>query len=228
LRRNDADGDSVGARLQGRSLRNAKHCENGSLRVSPRGDRSDVERVRVDAARKTRRRRIRRGFRRRLSVEIEQESAVEPQGGRVSDGLPEIYWYGFWVGLVVVSAAWGFYSTITAHRRNMKALEVLKLYAEKGTAPPEALADRLAKQILSSPQSAEAEKMTASGLGRRGSLLQNFIGFLFCACVSWALAEWLIAEEAARWAIFASRAAFAFFGFGAFGLLAAALLTREK
>jgi hypothetical protein len=146
----------------------------------------------------------------------------------MSDGLPEIYWYGFWMLLLVVSAAWGFYSAITTHRRNMKALEILKLYAEKGAAPPQAIADQLAKQILGSAQNAGADKGNASGLGRRDSLLQTFIGFLFCACLAWGLNSWLVAAEAAKWAIFASAAAWAFFGFGAFGLLVAALLTREK
>ena len=146
----------------------------------------------------------------------------------MSDGLPEIYWYLFWMFVLLALGAWGFYATIATHRRNMKALEILKLYAEKGANPPEAIADQLAKQILNAPQSSGAEKWASSGRGRRDALLQTFIGFLFVACVTWGLNSWLVDSEAAKWAIYASEAARAFFGFGAFGLLVAALLTREK
>jgi hypothetical protein len=39
---------------------------------------------------------------------------------------------------------------------------------------------------------------------------------------------WLAETGGPTWAIVASRAAMAFFGFGAFGLLLASLITREK
>src|SRR5688572_18335221 len=146
----------------------------------------------------------------------------------MSDGLPEIYWYAFWAVLFLAFIAWGFYAAITTHRRNMKALEILKLDAEKGADRPAAIADQLAKQILNSPQSAGAQRWDSSGRARRDALLQTFIGFLFCACIAWGLNSWLVASEGAAWAVYASGAAWAFFGFGAFGLLVAALLTREK
>lgn len=143
--------------------------------------------------------------------------------------LPEIYWYAAWMVLLAALVAWGFYTAITTHRRNMKALEILKVYAERGTAPPDAIADQLAKQILDSSKGSGAEKWSASSAReRRGALLQTFIGFLFCACIAWGLNSWLVDSGGARWAAYASQAAWAFFGFGAFGLLVAALLTHEK
>ena len=145
----------------------------------------------------------------------------------MNDGLPEIYWFVFWMAVFLALVAWGFYTAITTHRRNMKALEVLKTYAEKGAAPPDAIADQLARQILSSPGSS-AEKWNSSPRDRRNALLRSFIGFTFMSCVAWGLNSWLLDSEGAKWAIYASEAARAFFGFGAFGLLVAAVLTREK
>jgi hypothetical protein len=68
----------------------------------------------------------------------------------------------------------------------------------------------------------------ASPQQRRGALVQLFIGFTFASSISWALNQWLMSIESANWAIFASRAAFFFFGLGAAGLLLVALFTRDK
>ena len=136
--------------------------------------------------------------------------------------LPELYWYLFAVAALALAIAFGIYVATITHRRNMKALEILKTYAERGAEPPAPLADLLTKQMLES-QAGSAAKFTD-----RAELLRSFIGFLFSACVVGGIHYWLSDAQAPGWAIHASRAAMAFFGFGAFGLLLATVLTREK
>ena len=50
--------------------------------------------------------------------------------------VPAIYWYLFWVGLVIVMEAFGFFMATIIHRRNMRVLDLLKSYADKGIEPP--------------------------------------------------------------------------------------------
>ena len=144
----------------------------------------------------------------------------------MSDQLPALYWYVFWLVCLLGLLAYGFVAAAMTHRRNMKALEVLQQYAEKGQEPPPVIAERLAGQILNS-EDTSATKRGSSPADRRDELLKLFIGFLFMACFAWGLNLWLVDSGSARWAIGASEVARAFFGFGSFGLLLAALLTRN-
>src|SRR5262245_19298937 len=146
----------------------------------------------------------------------------------MSDQLPALYWYVFWLVCVLGVLAYGFVATAMRHRRNMQALDLLKQYADKGQEPPPVIAERLAAQILNSEDTSVAMNRGSSPNDRRDELLKMFIGFLFSACVAWGLSLWLVDSGSARWAIHASEAAWAFFGFGAFGLLLAALLTRKS
>jgi len=135
--------------------------------------------------------------------------------------LPAIYWYLFWVGALLLTVVFGLYVATITHRRNMKALEILATYAERGTEPPPAVTEQLAKQIM------EPQGNTSKYQGR-AALLRSFIGFLFSACSSGGLHTWLTQSGGPAWAIIAAQTAMAFFGFGAFGLLLATLLAREK
>jgi hypothetical protein len=114
----------------------------------------------------------------------------------------------------------GFYVATITHRRNMKALEILKSYAERGVEPPAAIAESLAAQIMGSASSSKR--------WGREQLVRSFIGFVFSACVIGGIHYWLAATTAPAWAVIASRAGMAFFGFGAFGLLLASLFTRKE
>lgn len=136
------------------------------------------------------------------------------------DELPEIYWYIFWIGLALIAFGSAYLGGRAAHRERMRALDVLKTYAEKGAEPPPALMDRLAAQVFDKPSSATH--------GARANLLQAFIGFLFMGCASWAVYAWLDGSGGPLWATAAAVASAAFFGFGALGFLLAALLTRQK
>ena len=140
----------------------------------------------------------------------------------MSSQVPGMYWYVFWIAVLVCSIVFGLYVATMTHRRNMKALEILKTYAEKGMEPPASIAEQLTQQMLD-PNSGRAAKHRD-----RGELLRSFIGFLFTACVIGGVHYWLVDTGGPIWAIRASRSAMAFFGFGAFGLLLAALVFREK
>jgi hypothetical protein len=141
--------------------------------------------------------------------------------------MSDNYWYAFWLMGLLGFLAYQFLAVTLKHRRNMKALEVLKQYAEKGQEPPPSIAEQLAGQILNS-EDAAVKKRGSTAADRRNELVKLFIGFLFSACLAWGLNLWLTDSGGARWAIYASEAARAFFGFGAFGLLLAALLTRNS
>lgn len=134
--------------------------------------------------------------------------------------LPEIYWYVFWVGFVFASFGFMMWAGRGEHERRHKALDILRIYAEKGAEPPPAVMDQLVSQ-------ANADRASGPTQGGRAALMRGFIGFLFSACVASGLHYWF-AEDGPRWAVIASQAAMAFFGFGAFGMLLAALVTREK
>ena len=97
--------------------------------------------------------------------------------------VPEIYWYVFWVGLAIVMEAFGFFMATIIHRRNMRVLDLLKSYADKGIEPPAAVAELLSQQVM--------DPTRASKSSPRGARLERFVGFTFTACVIGGVAWWL-------------------------------------
>jgi hypothetical protein len=135
--------------------------------------------------------------------------------------LPEIYWYLFWIGFVILAFRMAYLGGKHGFETRLKAIEVLRMYAEKGTEPPPAMMDQLAKAAFEHGPGKDRKDS-------RGGLLPSFIGFLFMACVAWAVHAWLASISAPVWQTAAATAAVAFFGFGAFGFLLAALFTRKQ
>lgn len=135
--------------------------------------------------------------------------------------MPEIYWYVFWVGVVLIVTGLFIWGGIVAQRQSMEILRILRSYAEKGVEPPPALADQLAKQVFVPPGKPRVERHS------RGALLRGFLGALFTACVAWGVNKWIVEQGGTGWADYASWAAFDFFAFSAFGLLLAAVTTRD-
>lgn len=136
--------------------------------------------------------------------------------------MPEIYWYLFWVGVVLIVTGLFISGGIVSYRLQMEVLKVLRSYAEKGMEPPSGLADQLARQVLASPGRLRVERHS------RGALLRGFLGATFTACVAWGLNKWIVEHVATAWTHYASWAVFDFFAFSAFGLLLAAVTTRDK
>jgi hypothetical protein len=136
------------------------------------------------------------------------------------DKLPEIFWYLFWIGFVILAFRMAYLGGKSGYDTRMRALDILKIYAEKGTEPPAAMMAQLAEQ--------PRERLSAAKRDPRHGLLTSFISFLFMACVSWGAREWLEGRAGPSWQIIAATAAMAFFGIGAFGFLLATLISRQK
>lgn len=138
------------------------------------------------------------------------------------DKLPQIYWYLFWIGVVILAFRMAYLGGKSAFLVRMRALDILKTYAEKGTEPPPAMMEELAVQAF--------EKKPSSSTGEipRSGLLMFFLGFLFMASVCWGARALLMSHGAPDWTVVTSTAAMAFFGLGAVGNLLAALFTRQK
>jgi hypothetical protein len=138
----------------------------------------------------------------------------------MSGALPEIYWFLFWVGVLAFLIVFSFSMMTLIHRANMKSLELLRLYAEKGIDPPPAMAELLAKT------GGEPDRKWKST--RRGAMLQSFIGFVFTACMAGGIAWWRIDAGGPQAVIYIFGASTVFFGVSAVGLLVAALFTSDK
>ena len=100
----------------------------------------------------------------------------------MSGGVPPMFWFLFWVGLSVGVLSFGFFMAIIIHRGNMKALEVLRTYAEKGIEPPPAIVEMLTRQI------GETEAKRAAR--ETGTKAGNFTGMVAAACAAGGIAWW--------------------------------------
>lgn len=54
--------------------------------------------------------------------------------------VPGIYWFVFWCAVVVISFTMAWLGGRAAHQQKMKALEILRIYAERGVEPPASVA----------------------------------------------------------------------------------------
>jgi hypothetical protein len=133
--------------------------------------------------------------------------------------VPEIYWYLFWVGLAIVVQAFGFFMATIIHRRNMRVLDLLKSYADKGIEPPAAVAELLSEQVNDPGRAARSTP--------RGARLEQFTGFLFTACVIGGVAWWLVESAGPPWAVYPTVSAAVFFSIGALGYLITAVISPE-
>ena len=133
--------------------------------------------------------------------------------------LPEIFWYLFWIGFVILAFRMAYLGGKSGYDTKMKALDILKMYAEKGAEPPPAMMEELTRQAF--------ENTAPAKPGTQGGLLMTFASFLFMACVAWGVRAWLETHASSSWAPIAATAALAFFGISALGFLLAALLKRQ-
>jgi hypothetical protein len=138
----------------------------------------------------------------------------------MSGAVPEMYWYLFWVAVLAWIIVFAISMMTLVHRGNMKTLDLLRLYAEKGIDPPPALDELLART------SGRPEQKWKPG--RRGAMLQSFVGMLFMACVAGGITWWRIDEGGPQVVIYIFGAFAVFWGVSALGLLIAALVTSDK
>lgn len=140
----------------------------------------------------------------------------------MNNHLPDLYWYVFFAIAISLTIGVIAYLGTLEHRRRMRALDVLKLYAEQGVEPPAAVTDRLAEQIL------EPEKSPSLSQKRRGALMQGFMGLLYAGCANAGITWWLMDAEGPKWAIILMTCGTAFFAIGATGMLLGALVTYAR
>jgi hypothetical protein len=131
--------------------------------------------------------------------------------------VPPMLWY---LLCFIALAVFPLVMVVAIHRHRMKALEILKSYAEKGVEPPAGLTELLTKQV-----SEPGEKWKATA---RGSRLHIFGGHLFVACVFGCLAWWRIDAGGPPWAVYAAAGSAVFFGVSALGFLIAAVVSSDK
>jgi hypothetical protein len=129
-------------------------------------------------------------------------------------------WFLFWVGLAVGLLSFGFFMAIIIHRGNMKVLEVLRAYAEKGIEPPPAVVEMLTRQM------GETEGARAGReIGRKAG---NFTGLLVAACAAGGIAWWRMNEGGPQWVVYLFALIALFWGVLAIRFLLTALTTSEK
>ena len=135
----------------------------------------------------------------------------------MSGHVPETAWFLFWIGLVVVVMSWAWFMAIIIHRHNMKALQVLRLYAERGEEPPPAIAEPLMRHL----SHAAPPKRTERSRHRRG------LAFCLFSAGAWAGVAWwrVDAGTEPRWIFYVAVAVALAFAGGALASLINALST---
>jgi hypothetical protein len=109
---------------------------------------------------------------------------------------------------------------IIIHRGNMKALEILRAYAEKGIEPPPRVVEMLTRQ-MSDAGAAQAGREIGKKAG-------NFTGLVVSACVAGGIAWWRMDAGGPQWVVYLFALIAVFWGVRAIVYLFAALATSEK
>ena len=90
--------------------------------------------------------------------------------------MPEIYWYVFWVGLVLILTGLFIWGALATQLHQMEVLKILRSYADKGVEPPPALAEQLAKQVLAPAAGAKAGLASRTNTLLSGPMLMGMLG----------------------------------------------------
>jgi hypothetical protein len=138
----------------------------------------------------------------------------------MSGEVSPMLWFLFWVGLSAGVLSFGFFMAIIIHRGNMKALEVLRTYAEKGIEPPPAIIEMLTRHLSSD----EAAK-TGQDIGKKAG---SFTGLVAAACVAGAIAWWRMNAGGPQWVVYVFAASAVFWGVYAIAYLFRAFTSSGK
>jgi len=138
--------------------------------------------------------------------------------------LPEIYWYVFWVGCVLLSALGMWWGGRNTHNVNMKILEIMRMYAEKGIEPPASVMEPLTRQLLD-PHKQQAKQQAT----RQAILLGQFAGGISAAAVTGGIGWWWASEKyEPTWVVYAAGIVAIAAVAGAVSRLIAAIVTHDK
>jgi hypothetical protein len=140
------------------------------------------------------------------------------------DKLPEIYWYVFWIGFILISFGMMIWGGRQTHKVHMKMLEIMRIYAEKGIEPPPGIMEPLTQQLLD-PNKQRA-KQEAS---RQAVLLGKFAGGMAAAAVTGGIGWWWYSEGyEPAWVVYAAGIVAIASAAGAISQLIAAIVIRDK
>jgi hypothetical protein len=131
-----------------------------------------------------------------------------------------MFWFVFRVGLSAGVLGFGFFMAIIIHRGNMKALEVLRAYAEKGIEPPAAVVEMLTRHMGDSEQAKAGREM-----GRKAG---EFTGLVSAACAAGGIAWWRMNEGGPTWVVYVFGFCAVFFAARAIAFLLAAPASHAK
>jgi hypothetical protein len=138
--------------------------------------------------------------------------------------IPPILWYLLLLAFFVWMAVGLSTQSVRDHRARMRELDILKIYAEKGMDPPDAVAERL---IRPGPKPSAPPHHTQWAGPTAGAVADPFAKFgweLFMAGIFGGLAWWRIDAGGPQWAIYVLVIAAIIFAAGAVGALLAGLV----
>lgn len=134
------------------------------------------------------------------------------------DHVPAMLWYllavAYLVGAILVPM---WFHLWLKHHTQMRVLEVLKSYAERGEEPPGSVLEALAFRGQPSGSG------SAAAPRGRAEQLERFVWAAACAGAAAGVAWWRHAEGGPQWVVYAAAIAAAVCGLGALARLVAAL-----
>lgn len=131
--------------------------------------------------------------------------------------VTELAWYLLAVGFIlfaIVLPIW--FGIWTGHRTQLRALDLLRTYADKGEDPPAAVLEAAFRGSTGGAKPAPQR----SG---RAEQMERFVWAVACAAAAAAVAWWRSAAGGPQWVVYAAGVAAAVLGAGALARLAAAV-----
>ncbi len=142
----------------------------------------------------------------------------------MSGEVPDMFWFLFWIFLALLCAWMAWQGGKSAHEQRMRALDIMKMYAEKGIEPPASLNDP-----NFTPTSPPAPPTPGSKRWKTpktfDELMHKFGSSVFFAGVMGGLAWWRIDVGGPQWAIYVTVILAIVSGVGAVGSLIGAVAT---
>jgi hypothetical protein len=137
------------------------------------------------------------------------------------NGVP--YWFIFWSGFWIIGIAAAVWGGASAHASKMKALDILRMYAERGIEPPAMLAEH-----LTAPKQAQHQGGWKHPSGRAHHLGSFVFSLFMCGAASGVAWWWDRADKSPEWVFYAAAIAATAFAAGGLGHLIAAGFAKDE
>lgn len=137
------------------------------------------------------------------------------------NGVP--YWFIFWSGFWILGIGAAVMAGRAAHKSKMKALDILRMYAERGIEPPQMMAEHLMTQPPPQHHKQPGGWKQPSGTGHHlGSFAFSFFMAGAAGGVAW---WWQDADKTPEWVFYAGVIAAAAFTMGGIAHLIATIVS---